>query len=246
MLRQLSPSPRKPRGSRWSGLRRRDCSPRKPRDAASVGQPGSGSLTAAGHARFPDTHAELTVRLIDADADTNWARQRSIASSVSASGDPPRLPRAPWTELPRWPTRVARLAEIRAREGYMAEWRADARRVSAAGEPLPDLRRGDRLPGLLPLPSWRCSVTCWAREPWSSGPSTSSPARGAAPIASRASSHRQDRRHGHDLDRRAPSAELEAKGKTVVRHDGRQILCCCMPSAASSPAPTAVRTRAIR
>ncbi len=90
-----------------------------------VGRPSRlWSLTAAGHARFPDTHAELTVQLIDAVRATFgeaaleqiiWGREADIRRAYRAALDGARTLAA----------RVARLAEIRAREGYMAEWRKD-------------------------------------------------------------------------------------------------------------------------
>ena len=90
-----------------------------------VGRPSRvWSLTAAGHARFPDTHAELTVQLIGAirgefgDRALDRiikARQEGIRQSYRAALEGART----------LGTRVARLAEIRAREGYMAEWRRD-------------------------------------------------------------------------------------------------------------------------
>jgi predicted ArsR family transcriptional regulator len=90
-----------------------------------VGRPSQvWSLTAAGHARFPDTHAELTVQLIGAIRGELGeraldriigARQEGIRQSYRAALEGART----------LGTRVARLAEIRAREGYMAEWRRD-------------------------------------------------------------------------------------------------------------------------
>ena len=90
-----------------------------------VGRPSRvWSLTAAGHARFPDTHAELTVQLIGAIRGELGeraldriigARQEGIRQSYRAALEGARTLGA----------RVARLAEIRAREGYMAEWRRD-------------------------------------------------------------------------------------------------------------------------
>lgn len=90
-----------------------------------VGRPSRlWSLTAAGHARFPDTHSELTVQLIDAIRETFGAagldriirdRQKEIR----------RVYRAALEGARGLAARVARLAEIRAREGYMAEWRKD-------------------------------------------------------------------------------------------------------------------------
>ena len=90
-----------------------------------VGRPSRlWSLTAAGHARFPDAHAELTVQLIDAIRETFGdaaldriirGRQEEIRRGYHAALEGARTLAA----------RVARLAEIRAREGYMAEWRKD-------------------------------------------------------------------------------------------------------------------------
>jgi predicted ArsR family transcriptional regulator len=82
-------------------------------------------LTEAAHRRFPDTHAELTVRLIDAvrSALGEAALERLIevreAEIRRTYGDA-------LTGAASLRGRVARLARIRSREGYMAEWRADA------------------------------------------------------------------------------------------------------------------------
>ncbi len=82
-------------------------------------------LTEAGHARFPDTHAELTLRLIDAvraelgeaalDRLIRAREQETLRAYRGALADAATLAE-----------KLARLAEIRSREGYMAEWRADA------------------------------------------------------------------------------------------------------------------------
>jgi len=82
------------------------------------------SLTAAGHARFPDTHAELTVQLIDAIRGTfgAGALDRVIRGRESEMR---RAYRAALETARSLEARVAALAEIRAREGYMAEWRKD-------------------------------------------------------------------------------------------------------------------------
>jgi predicted ArsR family transcriptional regulator len=82
------------------------------------------SLTAAGHARFPDTHAELTVQLIDAIRGTlgEAALDRII---LRRQAEIRRGYRAALEGARTLAARVARLAEIRAREGYMAEWRRD-------------------------------------------------------------------------------------------------------------------------
>ena len=95
-------------------------------EARGVGRPTQlWRLTAAGNARFPDAHAELTVQLIDtirselgedALARLISAREEKTRSSYIAELDG-------ITELEE---RVASLADIRSREGYMAEWRAEA------------------------------------------------------------------------------------------------------------------------
>ncbi len=88
-----------------------------------VGRPAqSWQLTAAGQSRFPDTHAELTVRLIgfieeglgaDAlDAVLECAHRRNLEHYTA------RLARARSLGA-----RVKRLAAIRSEEGYMAESR---------------------------------------------------------------------------------------------------------------------------
>lgn len=82
-------------------------------------------LTKAGHDRFPDTHAELTVQLLRGvrstlgqaaldrvlaarEAETIAAYGREMAAASDLAG------------------RVELLARLRAREGYMAEWRKEA------------------------------------------------------------------------------------------------------------------------
>ena len=90
-----------------------------------VGRPAQvWRLTEEGHRRFPDTHAELTVGLIRTirtvlgetaldqlisarEVETRGVYADALAGAESAE------------------ERVARLAEIRSREGYMAEWRRD-------------------------------------------------------------------------------------------------------------------------
>src|SRR5258708_13219835 len=92
-----------------------------------VGRPSRvWSLTAAGHARFPDTHAELTVQLIGAirgelgDRALDRiikARQEEIRKSYRAALEGART----------LGTRVARLPEIRAPQGSSAAWPRPAR-----------------------------------------------------------------------------------------------------------------------
>ena len=90
-----------------------------------VGRPAQvWGLTAAGNARFPDAHAELTAQLIrsirtqlgedvlDRLIDARSAESKaSYAAALEGSAD--------------LGERVARLAEARTREGYMAESRAE-------------------------------------------------------------------------------------------------------------------------
>lgn len=90
-----------------------------------VGRPSRlWSLTAAGHDRFPDTHAELTLQLIDAIRETlgDEALERIIRGREAEIR---RGYRAALEGSPTLAARVARLAEMRDREGYMAEWRKD-------------------------------------------------------------------------------------------------------------------------
>lgn len=81
-------------------------------------------LTEAGHARFPDRHSDLTVGLLDAvraefgddGLDRLIARRESEQrlAYIEATSDASTLEQ-----------RVARLAGLREREGYMAEWRQE-------------------------------------------------------------------------------------------------------------------------
>jgi predicted ArsR family transcriptional regulator len=90
-----------------------------------VGRPAQvWSLTAAGNARFPDRHSELTVQLIrtvrtelgqaalDGLIDSRSQEARSCYIAAMAGS----------VDLA---DRVVRLADIRSREGYMAEWKRD-------------------------------------------------------------------------------------------------------------------------
>jgi predicted ArsR family transcriptional regulator len=82
------------------------------------------SLTAAAQARFPDAHAHLTVEMLEAvrgefgEAGLErliGRRERETAKAYAAAVGAARTLQA----------RVARLAEIRAAEGYMADWAPD-------------------------------------------------------------------------------------------------------------------------
>src|SRR5262245_62673553 len=90
-----------------------------------VGRPASvWTLTAAGNARFPDAHAELTVQLLAAIRTElgEEALDRLIAARAAGARACYEAALAGAGSLEE---RVARLAELRTREGYMAEWRAE-------------------------------------------------------------------------------------------------------------------------
>lgn len=87
-----------------------------------VGRPNQyWQLTTAGHARFPDTHSELTVQLIDSVRETfgeagieqllKTREQQSLETCGQALNGARNLRE-----------RVERLTAIRSREGYMAEF----------------------------------------------------------------------------------------------------------------------------
>lgn len=87
-----------------------------------VGRPRrSWSLTALGNERFPDTHAQMTVELIEAvrgefgDAGLDrLIKRREAATEVGY--------RKAMDGAVALEARLDRLAQIRAAEGYMAEW----------------------------------------------------------------------------------------------------------------------------
>jgi len=90
-----------------------------------VGRPAQfWTLTVAGEGRFPDAHAELTVRLIEAVRGElgDDALERIV---VARERDARRLYQAEMKGAGGIAERVARLAAIRTREGYMAEWLQD-------------------------------------------------------------------------------------------------------------------------
>jgi predicted ArsR family transcriptional regulator len=78
-------------------------------------------LTPKGNARFPDTHAELTVQLIDAVR--TELGEKALGQLVAARE---RNMEAAYAETMQGAKglrgRVERLAELRNRDGYMAEW----------------------------------------------------------------------------------------------------------------------------
>jgi predicted ArsR family transcriptional regulator len=81
-------------------------------------------LTSAAQKRFPDTHAELTAQLLASIQNTlgTAALDRLIKDRESHTLQ--RYQRA-LAGLNSLRARVARLAEIRSAEGYMAEWREE-------------------------------------------------------------------------------------------------------------------------
>lgn len=81
-------------------------------------------LTAAGEARFPDTHGELTVQLIATIRRElgEEALERVIAARAAEIR---RAYHAALDGIQDIAGRVARLTEIRSAEGYMAEYRAE-------------------------------------------------------------------------------------------------------------------------
>ncbi len=90
-----------------------------------VGRPSQlWSLTSAGHSRFPDTHAELTVQLIGSVREVlgEAALTKLLAAREQNQRGTYTNARADSGDLE---SRIARLAEIRSTEGYMAEWKAD-------------------------------------------------------------------------------------------------------------------------
>lgn len=90
-----------------------------------VGRPAQvWSLTEAGHARFPDAHSEVTVQLIRAIRTQfgEGALEQLMEARTTESKVIYTEALAGATDLGK---RVARLAEVRTREGYMAEVQAD-------------------------------------------------------------------------------------------------------------------------
>jgi predicted ArsR family transcriptional regulator len=86
-----------------------------------VGRPGhTWSLTEKGHGRFPDTHAQVTVELIEAIrgefGETGLARMIARREQGMAEKYEQALRGAPTLQ-----ERVARLVRLRSAEGYMAD-----------------------------------------------------------------------------------------------------------------------------
>lgn len=80
-------------------------------------------LTSKGHGRFPDSHGDLTVQLLDAVRETfgESAIDRLIEVREQRNGENYALAMADATSLE---DRVRSLSEVRSQEGYMAEYAA--------------------------------------------------------------------------------------------------------------------------
>lgn len=90
-----------------------------------VGRPSQlWSLTPAANARFPDAHAELTVQLLGNIKTVlgEGALEQLIAAREAGARASYKAALEGAKDLEE---RVERLTEIRARDGYMAEWRRD-------------------------------------------------------------------------------------------------------------------------
>jgi predicted ArsR family transcriptional regulator len=96
---------------------------------AGVGRPSQfWELTPSGYARFPDTHADLTVRVLDIVREKLGPRALEIIVDTREA-ETKRTYAAAMEGIPDGKTglraRVERLAALRSREGYMASWRQD-------------------------------------------------------------------------------------------------------------------------
>lgn len=92
---------------------------------AGVGRPSQfWELTPGGYARFPDTHADLTVRVLDIVREKLGPRALEIIVDTREH-ETRRSYAAAMDGLTELGARVERLAALRSREGYMASWRQD-------------------------------------------------------------------------------------------------------------------------
>jgi len=79
-------------------------------------------LTAAGNARFPDTHSELTVQLLRTVRDK--LGEQAIELLIDTREQETRINyKQAMIGAADLQERIERLTAIRSREGYMAEWR---------------------------------------------------------------------------------------------------------------------------
>ncbi|AKL40277.1 MULTISPECIES: helix-turn-helix transcriptional regulator [Serratia] len=81
-------------------------------------------LTSAGNARFPDTHADLTVQLLRTVRDKLGEQALDVLIETREQENRINYKQA-MIGAADLQERVARLTEIRCREGYMAEWRQE-------------------------------------------------------------------------------------------------------------------------
>lgn len=82
------------------------------------------SLTSLGHARFPDTHAELTVKLIRLMRETLGEQAVDAVLEANEKSGIAKYSNE-LKEFTDLESRVGQLAEIRKREGYMAEYKKE-------------------------------------------------------------------------------------------------------------------------
>ncbi|MCR9071688.1 MAG: transcriptional regulator [Alphaproteobacteria bacterium] len=81
-------------------------------------------LTDTGHARFPDRHSDLTVGLLDA-VRSEFGEDGLERLIARRENEQRRIYVEATSGAATLEQRVSRLAELRDREGYMAEWRRD-------------------------------------------------------------------------------------------------------------------------
>lgn len=81
-------------------------------------------LTDTGHARFPDRHSDLTVGLLDA-VRSEFGEDGLKRLIARRENEQRRIYVEATSGAATLEQRVSRLAELRDREGYMAEWRRD-------------------------------------------------------------------------------------------------------------------------
>lgn len=90
-------------------------------EATGVGRPAQvWRLTESGQGRFPDTHSELTVRIL-ASIEHSLGREALDAVIADRYAESERLYRAALAGRSSLSGRLRRLAEVRSAEGYMAE-----------------------------------------------------------------------------------------------------------------------------
>ena len=78
------------------------------------------SLTAKGNARFPDTHAELTLKLINIISAMGGNAMEEVISVYEETGK--QKYHEEMDGLEQLEQKIEKLVEIRTREGYMAEY----------------------------------------------------------------------------------------------------------------------------